>query len=425
MHLGSVCVLLVAALPAQVGLKDVPALARARAERLRPAQEQAMEPYWQDLALNYRENRKFLEDRFTAVIEIGDSIVPLLLEKLRPVANNTTTRNLAGNCGRILLRMDPNSFLDALIELVASSNEVGRTEALRLLGAARSERAEQALEAALAQQLPHERIILLDAFKQHRTRRVAPTLVAMLGSTNRKVRVAVLEYLVAAAPEAVLDSVLDALETDKDATLMAFYVDYLRQVAKGNPVVASELLPFLDQQQLDWRDTMKLVTALGTIAPRNHEPTKQRLHLLLDADATSSLGLEAALSLNKLGDKTGLKKLERTLTDLLRKPQGRRRAQLFEQRANMFYAMGQYPKAVADYQRVLENSVSTLLQRKTRLRLISCEAHRRKWSAMLRQLQQIQLSYEELMQLAEDDPAIAEALKQPRIQNWVEKLERN
>ncbi|MEC7585055.1 MAG: hypothetical protein VYE77_12115 [Planctomycetota bacterium] len=425
MHLGSVCLLLVAAIPAQVGLKDVPALARARAERLRPAQEQAMEPYWQDLALNYRENRKFLEDRFVAVVEIGDSIVPLLLERLRPVANNPTTRNQASNCRRILLRMDPNSFLDALLELVTSNNEVGRTEALRLLGAATSDRAEQALEAALAQQFAHERLILLDGFKQHKTRRVAPKLVAMLGSSDRKVRVAVLDYLIAAAPEAVLEAVLDALGTEQEKALLALYVEYLQQVAKGNPVVASVLLPFLDQQQLDWRDTMKLVKALGTIAPRNHEPTKQRLHLLLDADATSSLGLEAALSLNELGDKTGLKKLERTLTDLLRRPKGRRQAQLFEQRANMFYATGQYREAAIDYQRVLENSSSTLLQRKTRLRLISCEAHRRKWSAMLRQLQQIQLTYEELMQLAKDDPAVAEALKQDRIANWVKKLERN
>lgn len=384
-----------------------------------------MEPFWKDLALNYRENRKFLEDRFTAVVKIGDSIVPLLLERLRPVANNRMTRDLASNCRRILLRMDPNSFLDALIELVSSNNEIGRTEALRLLGAAQSERAEQVLESALTQQFPHERLILLDAFKQHQTTRVAPQLVTMLGSTDRKLRVAVLDYLVAAAPEAVLDSVLDALDTEKDTALLALYVDYLKTVAKGSPVVASELLPFLDQQQLDWRDTMRLVKALGTIAPRNHEATKQRLHVLLDADATSSLGLEAALSLNALGDKTGLKKLERTLTDLLRRPQGRRRAQLFEQRANMFYATGEYREAAADYQRVLENSSSTLLQRKTRLRLISCEAHRRKWSLMLRQLQQIQLSYEELMELAASDPAVAEALKQDRIANWVKKLERN
>jgi len=425
MHVGLVCLSVLAAIPAQVTLEELPALARARAERLRPAQERAMEPFWQDLALNYAANRKFLEPRFEEVAAIGDSIVPLLLERLRPVANNPTTRDLAANSRRILARMDPDGFLDALVELIASKNEIARAEALCLLGHATSERAVQALETALAEQHQHEQLILLRAFTRHGSARVAPRLVAMLGSTDRTLRTAVLDYLVAAAPSEVIAPVLESLMSETDFGLLSLYIDYFASVARADAGVAQQLLPFLDQQRLDWRDTMKLVKALGSIAPPNHDATRQRLHLILDGGATSSLGLEAALSLRAIGDKTGLKKLHRLLDELLRRPQSRRRAQLYEQRANMHYALGEYREAAADYQRVIENSTSTLLARKTRLRLASCEAHRRKWSAVLRQFNQIELSYEELMDLAAADEALNEALQQDRIASWAKKLKQN
>ena len=82
--------LCVPALAAQVALADLPELARARANRLRPAQEEALKPFWADLALDYAKNQKFLDERIAKVAAIGDSAVPLLLEKLTPLSDSDT-----------------------------------------------------------------------------------------------------------------------------------------------------------------------------------------------------------------------------------------------------------------------------------------------------------------------------------------------
>ena len=60
------------------------------------------------------------DKRIDEAAALGDSVVPLLLERLRPVANNDQTRNLAANSRRILAQLDPSHFLEALVELVES-----------------------------------------------------------------------------------------------------------------------------------------------------------------------------------------------------------------------------------------------------------------------------------------------------------------
>ena len=126
---------------AQVSLADVAKIARARAERSRPAQQKALEPYWSDLQLPYRVNQQHLDPRISEVAALGDSVVPLLLEKLQPSTGGDNARNLASNCRRVLEKLDPGSFLDALVELANGTHEIGRTEAIQLLGIAQAPQA--------------------------------------------------------------------------------------------------------------------------------------------------------------------------------------------------------------------------------------------------------------------------------------------
>ena len=50
-------------LQAQVSLTELAQVARARAERARPAQEKALEPFWVDLQLDYKQSQQFLDQR--------------------------------------------------------------------------------------------------------------------------------------------------------------------------------------------------------------------------------------------------------------------------------------------------------------------------------------------------------------------------
>ena len=74
--------LLVVTATAQISLRDLPEMARQRAERLRPLQVAALEQFWADLALEYRTNQAVLDTTVEKAAQLGDSVVPLLLEKL-------------------------------------------------------------------------------------------------------------------------------------------------------------------------------------------------------------------------------------------------------------------------------------------------------------------------------------------------------
>lgn len=417
-------IILPTAVSAQVSLHELPGLARARAERLRPAQEKALEPFWQDLVLDYRDNADFLDQRIAQVAAVGDSAVPLLLEKLQPVASNEKSRSLAANCRRVLEKLDPASFLDALVELARSTNEVSRVEAIQLLGRSGSPRAVPVLVALFDQSSPGETLLLVQALTRLKDPAPADRLARMLGSTDRTVKAAVLDYLVAAAPASVLPLVLQALPAEKDHGLLAKYVDYVGLVAREQEDAATALLPFLDREKLDFRDLVDLVEKLATVAPKDHAPTLKRLSEWIDAGETGSLALASAVTMRALGDKSGMKRLLASINDQLKKPQRRNDPQLYEDRGNLHGANEDWKDAAEDYEQVLQLSQSALLQRRVRGMLIRCEARRSSWDRVLKLLKDSGMTAAEVDALAEDDPVLQEALQRPKIRTWYQQLQR-
>lgn len=411
-------------LTAQVSLSELPALARARAERLRPAQEKALEPFWQDLVLDYRDNAQFLDQRIAQVAAVGDSAVPLLLEKLQPVASNDKSRSLAANCRRVLEKLDPASFLDALVELARSSNEISRVEAIQLLGRSGSPRAVPVLVALFDQASAGETLLLIQALTRLKDPTPADRLARMLGSTDRTLKAAVLDYLVAAAPSATLPLALQAMPSEKDRGLLAKYVAYLGLVAKEREDATTALLPFLDREKLDFRDLVDLVERMATIAPKDHAPTLKKLAEWIDAGETGSLALASAVTMRSLGDKSGMKRLLGNINDQLKKPQRRNDPQLYEDRGNLHAANEDWKDAAEDYEQVLQLSQSALLQRRVRGLLIRCEARRARWDRVLKLLRDSGMTAAEVDALAQEDPAVQEGLQRPSIRSWYQQLQR-
>lgn len=420
----AVCLLATAVARAQVSLAELPALARSRAERLRPAQEQALQPFWQDLALDYRDNAQYLDSRIAQVAAIGDSAVPLLLERLQPVAVTTQSRSLAANCRRVLERLDPSSFLDALVELARSSNEVARVEAIQLLGRSGSPRAVPALLSLYEQPQAGEQLLILQAFTRLADASPAEKIVSALGSGDRTIRSAVLDYLNAASPPSVLPTVLQSLPSEKERSLLPRYVGYLATVARENDAAARALLPLLDREKLDFRDLLAIVEKLATIAPKDHEPTQKRLHEWIDAGETGALGLAAATTLRTIGDKSGMKKLLSSINEQLKRPQRRQDLQLYEDRANVHCANGDWKDAGDDFEKVLDLAPNDILKRRIRGDLIRCEAHRSRWDRMLKWLRESEWTVAEVEALAQRDEAVREGLTRPGIRAWMQTQQR-
>lgn len=427
MRIRSCLVLLVpflvpALLPAQVTLATIGKVARERAERGRPKQEKALEPFLADLSLSYRENQDFLDKRIAEVGALGDALVPLLLERLQPASAGDSGRNLAGNCRRILERLDPASFVDALGELASGTNEVARIEAINLLGHAATPHAVQMLTDLVSRTKGEEYRLTLRALRLQRAASAAPKVVGALGSGDRAVREEVLAYLIAAQPAQVADTVIQALGNEKDNRLLPSYVEYFFASVREHDAAAKALLPLLDPERLDWQDRRRLVQTLASIAPHEHEATCRRMHELIDTGETSALSVQAAVTLRALGDRQGVTKLQRILSDQLRKPQRKKEAALYEQRANLAFAIEEYGDAIADFEKILEFSDGLAMTRRAYIGLIRAELRRKKPANAMKLMRSSNMSVAEIEAIGYEDPVVLEGLQQEKMRAFLQTL---
>ncbi|MBL8749262.1 MAG: hypothetical protein JNK78_08880 [Planctomycetes bacterium] len=412
-----------ATLPAQVTLAGLVQLARDRAERSRPKQLAMLQPFLADLSLAYRENQDFLDRRIAEVAAIGDALVPVLLERLQPASAGDSGRNLAANSRRVLERLDPASFVDALAELVASGNEVARIEAINLLGHAATPQAIDLLTDLIGRTSGEEYRLTLRALRLQKAAGPAAKVVTALGSSDRALRDDVLAYLVAAHPPQVVETVIQALANERDARLLPNYVEYFAAAVREHDSAARALLPLLDPERLDWQDRRRLVQVLATVAPRDHEPTSRRLHDLIDSGETSALTVQAAVTLRSLGDRQGVTKLQRILNEQLRKPQRKRESALYEQRANLAFAIEEYGDAIADFEKVLEFSDGGLaMTRRAYVGMIRAEIRRKKVANATKAMKASGMTAPEIEAIGLEDPVVQEALQQDKIRSFLQSL---
>ena len=410
------------AVRAQVALADVPQLARDRADRSRPQQIAALAPFLADLALDYRENQQFLDGKIAEAARIGDGLVPLLLEKLQPASGGSEARNLAGNCRRVLERLDPGSFVDALAEMARGNHDIARPEAIRLLGRADTPQAVLVLGDLLDTTTGEEKRLVVRSLRLLRAPGPADEVAPALASNDRLLREEVLAYLVAARPPQVVEFVLQALGAERDQRLLPQYVEYFIATVTAHDGVARGLLWLLDPEKLDFQDRLRLVQGLATIAPEGHDPTTRRLHEIVDSGDTSSLAVQAAVTLRALGDRQGVTKLQRTLNEQLRKPQRRREAALYEQRANLAFAIEDYGDAIADYEKIVEYTEGPAMTRRAWTGIVRSEAHRKKTSNLIKAMRSSGMTVGELEEIGLQDPVVREALQQDKVRSFLKDL---
>jgi len=408
------------AVRAQVSLKDLPEIARARAERIRPKQVAALEPFWPDLSLAYEGNEEFLDRRIREAADLGDSVIPLLLEKLDPTVAKDTTEALAENCRRVLPRLDPGSFVDALSELCKSPSKAARLHAVQLLGFARVPQATKVLVAALDELEGWRLTYVIRALGRQQARGAAPDVVRFLASTDRSLRAEVLDYLFDARADQVRATVIQALGAEESVRLVPRYIAYFRRCVQSDDAAARALLPLLEPERLDWQDTLDLVHALATVAPARHEPTRRRMEELIEANDTSSIAVRAAVTLRALGDKGGVNKVKRKLDDKLRRR--KREAALYEQRAGLLFETGDFADAADDYEKTLEFADGAAMARRAYCGLIKSDARRRKIQNVVKHMKASRMSVGEFEELAAQDEPFREAMKHDRVQSYLRQL---
>lgn len=408
---------------AQVSLRELPDVARARAERLRPKQIAALEPFWADLALTYEGNEEFLDRRIREAADLGDSVVPLLLEKLKPAQSTDSARSLAGNCRRVLLLLDPGSFVDALAELARGTHGIARQEAIKLLGRANVPQAVTVLAELVTRAKEWDLRHVVRSLRELAAPGPAPQVVKLLGGGDRGLRQDVLAYLTAAEARAVATTVVQALSTESDDRILSSYIDYFAACVRRDEQATAALLPLLDRERIDWQDTLNLIRALAVVAPPRHEPTVRRLHELVDNNDTSSLAVSAAVSLRALGDKSGVTRLRKTLDDKLRRR--KREASLYEQRARLLFAIEEYEDASDDYEKIIDFAEGAAMARRAYQGLLQSEARRRKIQNVVKHMKASGMTPEDFDRLAAQDAPFREAMEHDRVQSFLRQLRRS
>lgn len=413
--------LAVTAVTAQVSLKDIPELARQRAERLRPRQIAALEPFWADLALDYLDNQSVLDDSIKKASQLGDSVVPLLLEKLRPAQGGSVSRNLADNCRRVLRYMDPASFADALAEMARSDHTIGRSQAIMLLGYANVPQSATVLAELLDKVDDSDRTLIIGSLRRLGAPEAAPKIVGLLGSTSRRFRQDILSYLIAARASSVVETVVQALSTEAEDRVLPFYIEYFGTCITNHAGATTVLLPLLNRERIDWQDTKNLIMALATVAPKGHDATIRKLAELIESSDASSLAVQAAVTMRALGDKQGIVRLRRKLDDKIRKR--KREAGLYEQRASLLFAIDDFNHAYNDFQKILDYSEGAAMTRRAYEGLLKCEARRpNKVQSMIKHMKASGMTPEEFQSLAATDAPFHKAMAHDRTKSFIRQL---
>ena len=245
----------------------------------------------------------------------------------------------------------------------------------------------------------------------------------LLGTDNRELRQEVLAYLAAAQADQVAPTVIQALSAEGDDRLLPKYIDYFAASVRRDAAATDALLPLLNRDRIDWQDTLHLIQALSQISPERHEPTMRKLRDLIDSNDTSSLAVSAAVSLRALGDKNGVTRLKRTLDDKLRRR--KREAALYEQRARLLFAIGDFADAADDYEKIIDYAEGAAMTRRAYLGLLKSEARRRKIQNVVKQMKASGMSPAEFERLAAEDAPFREAMGHDRVQSFLRQLRRS
>lgn len=414
---------LAGALPAQgIALRDLPALLRERAARQRPEQEAALQPFLADLSLDRRRSTDVVDSAIDKAANLGDGVVPILLEKLVPARDNGKERYLAENCARVLTRLAPVGFIDSLIDLAGSENALTRSLAVYVLGYAGHPRAAAAIARAFPSlEYAEDRRVALDAMRRLESPLLIGPATALLATEDVDLRSSVLRYLREVGATQSMPQVIEALRNDRDNPMLPLYVAYFAALARENEAATDALLPLVQGVRLDPEDLLTLVTALGDIAPKSHKEVRTTLRDVILRD-TSRLGRAAALSLDRLGDKKGARELFDQLEQKLKKR--RSSADLYADRGDAYAAFGEWRDAVRDYEQAIENSQTESRRAYFHLQIARCEAHRDNPSRVARALRDAGVGLETIQREAAKDPVFTAMLDKDTVQRFLRTLER-
>ena len=404
-------------------LDDLIKLARGRAQRTRPELQRKLEPFLKDLTLE--PGQDFLLKRYQGIHALGEGVVPLLLEKLTPKTANPVEINVAQNVARALTYFEVDAFLDRLIELVREDRGLARQLALTLLGRSKRARTVDVLAEVFPELTARDRRAAVEAANRIGSPRLAKSAAALISDCDPLLQRAIIDYIAKTRAPGVLPELVDALRSKKlNPRSIGAALEYVAGSAPADAAIAELVAPYAQDANIKYEDRIVLVGALARIAPKGHKPTLDILRKLIPGDL-QALAIEAAKSMEALGDRSGPKALFDGFDDQIREDRGVENDS-FGRRGEAHFAFGAWKKAISDFSAAAKNSQVPATRNKWLIRTATCYAHLKQASrafAVLLDCEQIppQLL---LQRCRMDDPVLGELVDSDKARNFRRRLTR-
>lgn len=418
--------------PIQIGpggptLEQVLEIARRRAAAQRAQVEEKLAPFLVDLRLDYRGSRDHLQKRFDLIAEIGDPVVPVLIDFLAPEPPvDGGERNIARNAARVLGQMDLQGHRPALIDLLEGESATGRALAIPLCGRAGGDECAQAILRVFPTLTEENQIVdAIDADRAIGQMLLKQTAVTLIDNPSEDVRSAALRHVIAAGDEAAVPALIKALPTERERRLLSLHVEAFSKLAKRNGQAAEALLPLLrpGDRQLDSSRREVLAQAIGSIAPGSDKEVGLVLDEMVETEGEFEIALAAAKGLEALGDRRAQKKITERAEAAIRKNNTSARA--FEDLADAYGAFDEARKAVGAYERALRyGSQNSLIRRRVNLKVAHLQAELENTNKFLQAIEAAGLGRDDIETEAEKDPAFAKMLDRDRVARYVRRLTR-
>lgn len=406
-------------LPSQgVNLEQLIELAKSRAATQRPELQKKLEPYRTALETSYKTNWVLIDEKIAEIIKLGDSILPLLLENLEPRTESPTNVNLAKNSGRILHKMEPASFVQALIDIVMGESYTGVRLAIPLLGKTANPRAGEVLASMLEGKATHRNAII-EALSELGFKGAALQVAKLLPIKGPDNDQEAARYLQKVAVPEVVPEVFRALDQVKRGSQVMRYIRILRACAKQDAESAVRLLGYFSNQKLDRTELSVLADTLAVVAPPGHKPTIDKLKSILADGDTGGLELRTAMALRRLGDKSGPLTLRK---NLLKKIRGRNKRNYLNH-ANLgeyYLEFGEFKPAVDAYKSGITHATGYAIKSMLYLQIARAQAKREKWRYVRDALKESKMPFDQIQKAAKDYPEIATALAREPVKKFMD-----
>ena len=422
-HLVAGVLISACSLHAQAGvtLTELTEIAKARASADRSVVGEMLEPFLESFAKNRAVHAVEIDRSIAEVHKLGDSVIPLLLDRLEPQKDDKAAQNIATNSQIALNGMELANFADTLIEIVEGDNQTGVRLAIPLLGRTDDPRAGAFLAARLDLFDPAQHANAIRALTQLEHRGAILKIVKGMPYAETATDALAANYLREIGSDQVVPEILRVLTEVTTAARIMRYCEVLAACSRQNVDSARALVAALNRRYLEVSQQQQIVTFLATVAPRGDRSSIARLRVVVEENRTPSLALQAALTLGDLGDKMGPDLLKKELTREL----NRKRTEYlnWSKLGDYYFAFGDFKSAAKNYAGATQRAQAKLVRERLYLDVARSEARRPNRQKEVRTaLRLSEASLDRLLRAASEDPELAKAYEHSTVKRFLNTL---